>query len=76
MHYPRQCLPLQELAVTSDFISSVNNSSNTTCIHCIIKIFNNGTLSKLLGVTAYTFRFPTNCRKQLEERLKGHLTPL
>ena len=68
---------LQALAVaTSDFIPSGNKSSNTTGIHCIIKISNYGTLSKLLGVTAYTCRFPTNCRKQQEDRLKGALTPL
>ena len=52
---PSTTLPLQALAVTtSDFISSGNNSSNTTGIHCIIKISNHGTLPKLLGVTAYT----------------------
>ena len=68
---------LQALAVTtSDSIPSGNNSSNITGIHCIIKISNYGTLSKLLGVTAYTCRFPTNCRKQQEDRLKGPLTPL
>ena len=74
---PSPTLPLQALAVTtSDFIPSGNNSSNTTGIHCIIKISNYGTLSKLLGVTAYTCRFPANCRKQQEDRLKGPLTPL
>ena len=73
---PSPTLHLQALAVTtSDFIPPVNDSSYVTGIHCIIKIANYGTLSKLLGVTAFTCRFPTNCRKQQEDRLKGPLAP-
>ena len=71
---PSHTLLLQALAITtSDFIPPVNNSSNTTGIHGIIKI---SVLSKLLGVTTYTCRFPTNCRNQQEDRVKGSLTPL
>ena len=73
---PSPTLHLQALAVTTlDFIPPANDNSNATGIHHIIKIANYETLSKLLGVTAYTCRFPTNCRKQQEDRLTGPLTP-
>ena len=69
-------LQLQALAITaSEFTPPTNQRLNTSGIHCVTETFNYSKLFKLLGVTAYTCRFTTNCRKQQEDRLTGPLTP-
>ena len=69
-------LQMQTLAVTvSEITPLVNQSSNTTGIHCVIEISNYSTLSKLLAITAYTYRFINNCKKRREDRLTAPLMP-
>ena len=49
---------------TSEFNPHSIQSSETTSITHIIDICNYGTLTKLLGVTAYIFKFIVDCRRQ------------
>ena len=73
---PPPTLQMQALSVTSlNFTPPDNHISNTTGIRYIIEISSHSTLSKLLGVTAYMYRFITNCRNRQEDRLSGPLTP-
>ena len=69
-------IEMQALAVTATSFSpsTTLQCSGTTQIHCIIDIYCYTTLSKLLAVAAYMYRFITNCKKQQQERENGPLT--
>lgn len=68
---------MQALAVTATSFnpSTTQQCSDTTQIHCAIDIFGYSTLSRLLAVTAYVYRFITNCKTRQQDRETGPLTP-
>ena len=68
---------MQALAVTTTSItpSATQQPSGTIHINNIIDITSYSRLSRLLAVTAYVCRFSTNCKKPLQERVTGPLTP-
>ncbi|XP_065896204.1 uncharacterized protein [Dysidea avara] len=70
-------IELQALAVTATSFSpsTTPQYAGTLHINCIIDISNYSTLSRLLAVTAYVYRFISNCKKPQQERETGSLTP-
>ena len=70
-------IELQALAVTATSFSpsATQQYASTIHINCIIDISNYSTLSRLLAVTAYMFRFITNSKKPKQKRVTDPLTP-
>ena len=70
-------IEMQALAVTTTSFtpSATQQPSGTIHINNIIDITSYSRLSRLLAVTAYVCRFITNCKKPLQERVTGPLTP-
>ena len=69
-------IELQALAVTATSFSPSTGRQYLGTIHVsyLIDISHNSTLSRLLRVTAYLYRFVINCRQRQQERLTGLLT--
>jgi len=70
-------IEMQALAVTTTSFTPSGNQQPSGTIHIssIVDISKYSKLHRLLAVTAYVYRFIDNCKKSLQERVTGPLTP-
>ena len=70
-------IEMQALAITTTSFSLADTQQPSGTIHIssVVDITSYSKLHRLLAVTAYVYRFINNCKKSLQERVSGPLTP-